>query len=206
MAFLRAHRRLLLIALAVLTVTAASVLLLVRDQNGLKENDPNRAGSSGNRGTGVTKGTSGDGTSSGTSDGSSVGGKDSHASPIPSPTSSLPPNLLTFGIAIEPSSDPPRPSGCSLQAGQSCRVEFDGRYRLTDFDNAIIRVGAFEDGSDTASFSSDLPVFRGGQGWYVKLYYKPRPNVQKVTFRAFLIAPDGTTLSAPESHFTFQIT
>ena len=118
----------------------------------------------------------------------------------------LPPNYV-FGAPMPRDGDDRRPVGCDFVRGQTCRFRFNGTYGLTDADQAVILIGAYEDGSSKAAFSTTLPGARKGRrGYYVDNFpYLPGPAVKQVDIRATLIGPDGKVIASGKPN-TFSIT
>lgn len=102
------------------------------------------------------------------------------------------------GSFLSDDSDNPRPRGCQLTPGETCRVRFLGSYRLSSTESGTIVVSAHENGSEKPVTSKSLSVKKGTFRWPAELIYVVSPQAETVQFRIILLDPDGKQLAAQD--------
>lgn len=119
----------------------------------------------------------------------------------PAPTNTLsdpfPPDVTLFSWERE---EPTSlyPLGCPLTPGQRCVVRFLGTYRLKTLDNAILRFGAYENGSSEPVAHFDEKVRLGSEKMIYDLRFVVSESATKVQFKVTLHRSDGTLLYEPD--------
>lgn len=108
-----------------------------------------------------------------------------------------PPDITLFSWEREePTSFYPR--GCPLTSGQECVVRFIGTYRLETLDSAILRFGAYENGSSDPVAFYDEEVVRGSDRMIYHLVFVVSESARNVQFKVTLHRPDGSMLYEPD--------
>ncbi|HLF69728.1 MAG TPA: hypothetical protein VI541_02095 [Actinomycetota bacterium] len=144
-------------------------------------------------------------------DGASGSGAQGRTSPTPTSTAAgagkaaktySPRPTLTPSIAIpydsafgtftsDGGADYPHPAGCDLRRGVLCSVSMHGRYILTNYEGAIIKVGAFENDTDVPVVSAQISILKGSSVFFQNLAYTPSSTAVTVRFRTILLTTDG---------------
>ncbi|MCA1840973.1 MAG: hypothetical protein ABR507_06235 [Actinomycetota bacterium] len=93
-----------------------------------------------------------------------------------------------FAAAVYPrkSKTDPTPAQCPIVHGRHCSITFKGNYKVTNYDSAVVWVGAYEDGQPTAQALSMVVPKGGPKAWYATLNYIPSPTAKQVQFRVQL--------------------
>lgn len=123
----------------------------------------------------------------------------------PDPLPTTIPDDYVFGSYDKNSSDDPTPRGCPMKRGVACKIRFLGNFRVSSFDEAVIRLGAYENDSLDPIVFKDLPVSRGSSRFFDVLLYAPSETATEVRFKVTLLTKDGKLIHEEKTVFPVPV-
>lgn len=185
----RLRRRYLLAGVFLVVVLGIPTVKQIVDRVGNTAAQRRAAAADGKSGSGAGAGT----TPTPTSTASSTSKNSQGLPPRPTLTPSIPiPYDSAFGTFMsDGGADYPHPKGCDVRRGVLCSVTMHGRYILTNYEGAVIKVGAFENDSDVPVVSAQIPITKGSSSFFQNLAYTPTSSATSVRFRTILLTTDG---------------